>query len=94
MEQMSEEKTPWQLFKEKQAGDPARPWDLINPNIDKVDDDTFKYRYDICMSCPSLIKGTRQCKKCGCFMNQKAKLAHAGCPLGKWGPVTATEDVV
>jgi hypothetical protein len=25
------DKTPWQLFKEKTAGDPARPWDFINP---------------------------------------------------------------
>jgi hypothetical protein len=88
------DKTRWQLWKEKQDGDSARPWDLLNPKIQDVDEDIFKYRYDLCMSCPSLIKSTRQCKKCGCLMHQKAKLPHAGCPLGKWGPVTQTEDVV
>lgn len=88
------DKSPWQLWKEKQAGDPAKPWDLVNPNIENVDDETFKYRYDMCKACPSLIKATRQCKKCGCFMHQKAKLPHANCPLGKWGPITGTKDVV
>jgi hypothetical protein len=89
------EKSPWQLWKEKNAGDPVRPWDLLNPNIDRVDDDVFKYRYeDNCLKCPSLIQATKQCKKCGCFMKEKAKLPHATCPLGKWGAIQNTEDVV
>jgi hypothetical protein len=89
------EKTPWQLWKEKSAGDAVRPWDLLNPNIDRVDDDIFKYRYEEnCLKCPSLIQATKQCKKCGCFMKEKAKLPHATCPLGKWGAIQNTEDVV
>lgn len=89
------EKSKWELFKEKQAGDKVRPWDLINPNIDRVDDETFKYRYENhCLNCPSLIQLTKTCKKCGCFMSEKAKLPHANCPLGKWGPITETNDVV
>ena len=88
------EKTPWQLWKEKKAGDPARPWDLLNPNIDRVDDETFDYRMSICSACPSLIKMTGQCKKCGCVMKSKATLPHSSCPMGKWGAIQNTEDVI
>ena len=81
-------KSNWQLWKEKSAGDTVRPWDLLNPKIGRVDDDIFKYRYEEnCLKCPSLIKATKTCKKCGCFMTEKAKLPHASCPLGKWGPL-------
>jgi hypothetical protein len=88
------EKTPWELWKEKSDGDKVRPWDLVNPKIDHVPDDVFQYRYDLCLACPSLIKMTKQCKKCACFMNSKAKLPHASCPIGKWGAFVDVEDVV
>ena len=88
-------KSPWQLWKEKQAGDPARPWDLVNPNIGRVDDETFKFRYEQgCLNCPHLIKLTKTCKKCGCFMTEKAKLPHASCPIGKWGPSVDVPDII
>ena len=41
-------------------------------------------RYAICQECPELIKVTKQCRRCGCFMVAKTKLANATCPLGKW----------
>jgi hypothetical protein len=88
------EKSRWELWKEKSAGDTVRPWDLLNPNIEKVDEDTFNYRYNLCLGCPSLIQLTKQCKKCGCFMKEKAGLPHATCPLGKWGAIQNTSDVV
>lgn len=88
------DKTPWQLWKEKTEGDSVRPWDLINPNIGHVDKDVRDYRYNLCLNCPSLIKATKTCKKCGCFMSEKTKLPHATCPIGKWGAITNTEDVV
>ena len=88
-------KSNWQLWKEKNPGDKARPWDLLNPKIGRVDDDVFEYRYkNHCLNCPSLIQATKTCKKCGCFMAEKAKLPHASCPLGKWGAITQTQDVV
>lgn len=89
------EKSKWELFKEKNSNDKVRPWDLINPKIGRVDEETQKYRYEEhCLKCPHLIQATKTCKKCGCFMTEKTKLPHASCPIGKWGAVTNTEDVV
>lgn len=66
---------------------PARPWDLFNTTLGRVEDEIAKKRLDICKACPELIELTTQCKKCGCLMNQKTKLPNAECPLGKWGQV-------
>lgn len=77
----------WELWKEKNAGDPVRPWDMLNPNIEKISEEESKKRLDICLSCEHLIKTTTQCKKCGCFMNLKTKLPHASCPINKWGVI-------
>jgi len=79
---MSEELTPWQKYKQN-LGE-TRPWDLINPGIERVDEKTASKRYSICQACPELVKLTKQCKKCGCFMTAKTKLEKATCPLGKW----------
>lgn len=80
------EKSPWQKWKEAQGS--TKPWDLLNPNKGRVDKETWEYRFkDHCLNCPFLIKSTTTCKKCGCFMREKTKLAEAGCPIGKWGPV-------
>jgi hypothetical protein len=72
----------WDEYK-KNLGD-TRPWDLINPNTEWATDEVAKQRYSICQGCPELIKLTKQCKKCGCFMVSKTKLQTAVCPLGKW----------
>ena len=62
----------------------ATPWDLFNKNLPRASQELFDQRMDICNSCDKLIKITKQCKMCGCFMTQKTKLAHASCPIGKW----------
>lgn len=62
----------------------TRPWDLINPNVEKVDDAEESMRYSMCQDCPEFIKLTTQCKKCGCVMKGKVKLKEAVCPIGKW----------
>ena len=77
--------TPWQRYKQN-LGE-VRPWDMLNPHAEHVSDEIQKERYDMCLSCPELIKMTKQCKKCGCFMAAKTKLAKAECPLHKWGQV-------
>jgi hypothetical protein len=63
---------------------PARPWDLFNKNIGRVQEKIHDERMAICLQCPELIKMTKQCKKCGCLMEAKTKLPNAECPLGKW----------
>jgi hypothetical protein len=62
----------------------TRPWDMINPNTEFVEDSVAESRMRLCLSCPELIKTTKQCKKCGCFMHLKTKLEKAVCPIGKW----------
>jgi hypothetical protein len=63
---------------------PVRPWDLFLKNKPKLDEEGRKRRLQICMECDKIIKATKQCKACGCFMTQKVKLEDAYCPLGKW----------
>jgi hypothetical protein len=48
-----------------------------------ADPETEKYRYNICVSCDSFTK-IKTCKKCGCIMPLKVKVATAKCPVGKW----------
>lgn len=82
------EKTRWEQYLEKQKQSSgkkdAKPWDFINPNTEYVDKEISNSRYEICNSCPELFSLTKQCKKCGCFMALKTKLADASCPIGKW----------
>ncbi len=73
--------TKWQEYKEKNG---VTPLDMLNPMTRKVSEDTLNKRLDICKSCPNLIQLTNQCKKCGCFMNAKAKYEAAKCPIEKW----------
>lgn len=69
----------------------SKPWDLLNPNIGRVSDETLQKRLDICSGCEHFIKLTKQCKKCGCFMRLKGSLPHSECPVGKWGQVKEGE---
>lgn len=80
---MSEENlSPWQRWKQN-LGE-TRPWDMLNPNVEKVSDEVAAARFAMCAACPELIKTTNQCKKCGCLMHLKTKLEKAVCPIGKW----------
>lgn len=78
----NEELTPWQQYK-KNLGN-VRPWDLLDKNTPLLNDEDSNKRYSICLQCPELIKLTKQCKKCGCFMAAKTKIQEASCPIGKW----------
>jgi hypothetical protein len=71
----------WKEYKER-LGD-TRPWDLLNPNVPKVTEEIADERMHICNDCAHLTI-TKQCTKCGCFMNAKVKLEAATCPIGKW----------
>lgn len=90
---MSEEEKPlsaWQRYKQN-LGE-TRPWDMLNTNLPRVLDSEAQRRLDICKACPELLPITHQCKKCGCLMNLKVKLAGAACPLGKWDAIAHAEQ--
>lgn len=67
----------------------ARPWDFLNPNTNYVDSAIQASRMEICHGCDRLNGLLQTCRECGCFMPAKTRLAHAECPLGKWGAVNA-----
>jgi hypothetical protein len=73
---------------------PARPWDLYNKKIGRVLPTTAEERFEICKGCEFFIKGTTQCKKCGCVMLAKTKLPNAECPIGKWGQIKIEEEII
>lgn len=41
-------------------------------------------RYKLCTECPYFRYQTKQCKKCGCFVNLKTQWESEKCPTGKW----------
>lgn len=79
---MTEELSAWQRYKQNLG--PTRPWDMLNPNVEKISEEEAAARFDICKLCPELLPITHQCKKCSCFMKVKTQLKDAVCPLGKW----------
>lgn len=78
--------------KGKKLSKPVRPWDLLKTSSPRTTDEEASERLSICRACPELIKLTGQCKKCGCIMNLKVKLAAAVCPIGKWNATTKVEE--
>ena len=74
--------SPWQEYKKKLGT--TRPWDMLNPNVERADEQLAETRMNICNKCPELIGLTKQCKQCGCMMTAKTKLLQATCPIGKW----------
>lgn len=72
----------WEEYKKKLGS--ARPWDVLNPNVERASEEESSRRMKICEECPELIPITKQCKQCGCFMKAKTKNGRATCPLGKW----------
>ena len=48
----------------------------------QVDDDIRDARLEVCKSCEHL--SYHVCTQCGCFVQAKAALISAKCPLNKW----------
>ncbi len=63
----------------------AKPWDFLKPSTKFTTEEVKEQRLEICRSCPEFLKLTQQCKLCLCIMPAKAILAHAECPIHKWG---------
>jgi uncharacterized paraquat-inducible protein A len=58
--------------------------DLFDPSQPRSDKDIIEQRLEICKACPDFKKNTQRCRHCGCFMQLKATLTLAKCPIGKW----------
>jgi len=69
----------------------VKPWDMLNKD-NYTDEETAQNRFETCLNCEFLIKLTKTCKKYGCFMQAKTKLADAYCPVGKWGAVARSSS--
>lgn len=65
----------------------SSPFDFLKRSTEFVNVEKKEERYAICQACPHFMELTKQCKKCGCFMHLKTKLAEAECPIGKWKSV-------
>ena len=72
--------SPWQEYRKKLS---ATPLGLVDRGSYTSEYES-QSRLDMCNECDSLIKLTKQCKECGCFMPLKVKLKNARCPLSKW----------
>ena len=66
------------------SGRTVKPWDLLNPTKERVDDEEKERRLSICRTCPQFRARTQRCSRCGCFMNLKTLLHEANCPDGLW----------
>jgi len=63
---------------------PARPWDLFNKDVGRVEDEVAEERLALCKSCEHYLPLLHLCAECGCIMNAKVKLPNAHCPLRRW----------
>lgn len=68
---------------------PARPWDLFDEEIGRVEAAVAEARLELCKGCDRYFSLTHQCMECGCVMNAKVKLPNAFCPLRKWSTAAA-----
>lgn len=58
--------------------------DFATSGFKVSDDEKYQKRIEICMGCDSFDKQALRCTECTCFMQTKAKIDSAKCPLGKW----------
>ena len=72
----------WLLL--RNMSDDVKPWDLLNPNQPRSQEDLVNSRLEICRACEFFRPKTETCRKCGCFMKLKTMLEKAKCPIGKW----------
>ena len=48
------------------------------------DSEIIQNRINICNNCPYLLKSTRNCLVCGCFVDLKAQIRQENCPKHNW----------
>lgn len=69
---------------------PARPWDLFNTRLGRVETEVARERMAICGRCPNLRAGV--CAECHCVMALKTKLPNAVCPIDQWDQVRVLDE--
>ena len=57
--------------------------DFAGSGFKLADKEVYDQRMEICRGCDR-FENNRFCKECGCFMDLKAKIEVAECPLDKW----------
>lgn len=63
-----------------------------------VSDEVQQQRLSVCKGdesrppCPFYTEENNTCKKCGCFVEAKTKLASEACPEGKWDAVSISQQ--
>jgi hypothetical protein len=56
---------------------------IKNGNDEKVTEQVYNSRMNICNACPKLLK-TGNCGVCGCFVKAKTQYVDESCPINKW----------
>lgn len=46
--------------------------------------DEYIHRLTVCKDCEYFDNKKWSCKKCGCYLDKKAKMNTENCPNGKW----------
>ena len=59
-------------------------FDYAKSGFKNTDDEKYEKRLEVCGGCESFEHSSSRCRECGCFMEIKAKMESAKCPLGKW----------
>jgi hypothetical protein len=65
----------------------ARGLAKVATRIGIASPEVVQARRDACRQCPEVtagLTGLSTCKKCGCFIRAKTKVADETCPEGKW----------
>jgi histidyl-tRNA synthetase len=83
------EKSQWEIYLEEKKQreekmEKVSIFDLLDKDKYSKNKEEMDRRISICESCDHFIKITKQCSKCGCFMQLKTRLTNASCPIGKW----------
>lgn len=62
----------------------ATAFDFATSGFALASEDEVERRLAVCMECHMYDHEQLRCRACGCFMQGKAKIAAATCPLDKW----------
>lgn len=50
----------------------------------RIQIDEYIHRLTVCKDCEYFDNEKWSCKKCGCYLDKKAKMNTENCPNGKW----------